>query len=966
MMASRNTVAFRVLPALLLLALVPLLCCANGFDELKVKRTGPYEFVENPTVGKDGDTVTIRFKVRAFSDVTVAIENPRGHIIRHLASGVLGKNAPPPFQKDSLAQSITWDSKNDQGDYVENLGELTVRVSVGLKPRLERTLFWSPYKRYGEMPLLAAAPEGVYVYDGKAVDFIRFFDHEGVYQRAVYPFPHEKLKDIEGLNWHDFPQGYRLPRKGGLYQVTLLTSGANWHSGNHGTARKAPAARSMAVRGDRMALVGVELCRIGTDGASAQEAGQRLGIRGPQTGHEIKSVAGGGSVPIGPSSCAFSPDGKTVYMTGYLWQTGSWRRVPGCLHAVYKLDYESGEKREVFKGHPTKHGRDNELFCVPTSVACDAKGRVYVTDCINDRVQIYDPSGKHLKTLKATRPAKVCVHQKTGEIWVFSFPVFGVPHDIVKSRGYSAKGVKHTLERFSAYPKCTKTASEPFPLGPTEGIGFEITGHLYYVELDSWTEEPTVWVVGRKHSARGEEYGFSGGYTKADQSVAMWEAGVRLHRKVDGAWKPVRSFGQIAKKQVRRARPPRHNIQRLIVHPITGMLYVAEPDSGPTGKASKQWLAINPETGKIKTLELPFNPMEAVFDLDGRVYLRNTDVIVRYDFRTWREVPWDYGERFKRLGNDGGIYGRTTSVMSGLKMPSTSPVCYHQGGINVGPDGSVIASCAYRYVGISSGRLKNKDKEQRTVYEPQIFPGRVVNSTSPCIHVWDKHGKLLYEDAVPGVGQCDGVAIDRDHNIYVMQAPSRFYNGKRYFNEMSETLMKVRPKKSKVVSSGGSPLKLTDRNKPNRPPDLQSTRHGRAWVTEPEWMYGGVGFAGFNMIGHGGGCACWFARFQLDHFARSIAPEPHQYRVAMLDSAGNLILRVGRFGNVEDGSPLIREGGPENPRSIGGDEVSLVHACFVGTHTDHRLFIADLGNARILSVKLDYHASQRIPLKEVE
>jgi len=473
----------------------------------------------------------------------------------------------------------------------------------------------------------------------------------------------------------------------------------------------------------------------------------------------------------------------------------------------------------------------------------------------------------------------------------------------------------------------------------------------------------TVWVVGRKHNPRGEEFQFSGGYNKNDLDENLWKAGVRLQRRVDGQWKVVQSFGDETVQQVLRPSPPRHNIQRLIVHPITGKLYVAEPDSGPTMKASKAWLEIDPETGRIRIIELPFNAMEAAFDLDGRVYLRNTDCIVRYDFATWREIPWDYGEEYERLGNDGGINGRSTRVMGALKMPSTSPVCYHQGGIGVSPNGNVVASCAYRYVGISSGRLVGKEVHEHEVYKPQVYPGRVVNSTSPCIHVWDKHGRLKYEDALPGVGQCDGVGLDRDDNLYVMHAPSRFYDGQRYFNEMSETLMKVRPNKAKVVSSSGSPLELSAADRPAGPPDLQSTRHGQAWARGADWIYGGVGFAGFNMIGHGGGCACWFSRFTLDTFARSIAPEPHQYRVAVVDSAGNLILRIGQYGNVQDGVPLIAEGGPAKTRAIGGDEVSLVHACFVGTHTDRRIFIADLGNARIVSVKLDYHASEKVSLK---
>jgi SMP-30/gluconolaconase/LRE-like protein len=960
----------------ILLAAAALNASAAGFDELKVKREQVFEFTQKPVVTIKGDKVTIAFTSKAYCDATVAIENPSTssgqapRIIRHLASGVLGKNAPPPFKKNSHKQVIVWDGKDDQGTYVDDKGTITVRVSLGLKPQFERTLFWSPHKRYGGMPLLAATPEGVYVFDGKGVDFIRQFDHEGDYVRAVYPFPRNKLKDVKGLNWYDFPQGYRLPRKGGLYQVTLLTSGANVHTGNHGIARKANGATAMAVRGKRLALVSAEVCRIATDGSSGG-----LNLRGAKTGHTVKSVAGGLDVHVGPSSVALSPDGKTLYLTGYLWQTGSWRRVPGCKHVVYKLDYEKGGKPTVFMGHDTKHGDDNQHFRVPTSVACDAKGRVYVSDYLNDRIQVYDPSGKYLKTLKTPKPAKVCVNQKTGEVWAFSYPVFGVPYALYKKYRYSAGGTKQTVTRFSALPECKKLSYEPFPMGPAENMGFEATGHLYHVEVDSWAKEPTVWVVGRKHNPRGAEFGFSGGYDKNERSATMWEAGIRIQRLVKGKWQPVRMFGRDAKKKVVRARPPKHNIQRLIVHPLTGMLYVAEPDSGPTGKASNYWLKIDPETGKIRTMRLPFNAMEAAFDLNNNVYLRNTDMIVRYNFDTWREVPWDYGTERKRQGNDGGIHGRSTSVIAGLKMPSTSPVCYHQGGIAVSAKGDVIASCAYRYVGISSGRLGGKNKKHHQVYKPQVFPGRVVNSTSPCIHVWDKHGKVKYEDALPGVGQCNGVGIDRDDNIYVMQELVRAYNGKRYFNEMSETLLKVRPKKSKIMIVGRTPVPLQKSQYPNRPPDFM---RAKGWITNAEWLYGGVGFAGFNMIGHGGGCACWFARFTLDYFARSIAPEPHQYRVAMLDSAGNLILHIGRYGNVDDGRPCgtpwqnaqkrstaSLPGEPPNQRSIGGDEVSLMHACFVGTHTDRRVFIADYGNARIVSVKLNYHATEKVALKDV-
>ena len=99
--------------------------------------------------------------------------------------------------------------------------------------------------------------------------------------------------------------------------------------------------------------------------------------------------------------------------------------------------------------------------------------------------------------------------------------------------------------------------------------------------------------------------------------------------------------------------------------------------------------------------------------------------------------------------------------------------------------------------------------------------------------------------------------------------------------------------------------------------------------------------------------------------------EAYRHSIGIVDANGNLILRIGGYGNVDDGLPLASEGREESgkpegrPRSIGGDEVGLFHACYVATHTDRRIFISDAGNGRILSVKLGYHAEEKTPLKNV-
>jgi hypothetical protein len=101
----------------------------------------------------------------------------------------------------------------------------------------------------------------------------------------------------------------------------------------------------------------------------------------------------------------------------------------------------------------------------------------------------------------------------------------------------------------------------------------------------------------------------------------------------------------------------------------------------------------------------------------------------------------------------------------------------------------------------------------------------------------------------------------------------------------------------------------------------------QGWREVP-WDYGeqrsngGVGWAGKNS---GNGCACSNFRFAHDYLARTFAPELDRYRVAVLDSSGNLIMRIGAYGNVDDGTPLVATGGPPTPCSMGGDEVALFH-----------------------------------------
>ena len=89
----------RNLPAVLCVLAVlfsPPAVLASDYDEFKIKREQIFEFVQKPIVTRNGDNVTIAFETKGFCDVTVAIENATGRIVRHLASelGPFGVRAP--------------------------------------------------------------------------------------------------------------------------------------------------------------------------------------------------------------------------------------------------------------------------------------------------------------------------------------------------------------------------------------------------------------------------------------------------------------------------------------------------------------------------------------------------------------------------------------------------------------------------------------------------------------------------------------------------------------------------------------------------------------------------------------------------------------------------------------------------------------------------------------------------------
>ncbi|MFO7898057.1 MAG: hypothetical protein R6V58_03235 [Planctomycetota bacterium] len=943
---------------------------ASDLEEFRVKRTGPFEFAEKPTVTRRGDRVTIRFKARAFCDVTVAIEDPSAssgrwpRIVRYLACGVLGPNAPEPFRKNSLEQVIVWDGKDEQGRYVDDKRRLRVRVSLGLKPRFERTLFWAPGRRVSaEPPAVCPTPEGVYVYEGAGFNHVRLYDHDGNYVRTVYPFPADAIGKAEGLHWHAWPQdGERLPVKHNFPQTTFLSSGTNSHhaitwrpklkryESTIGVPYYHPsmgghAARTMAVHRGRIALAYLKLNRLATDGTTGG-----LPIGGPETTIPVKlrrvHSFRGGVRPIAPRSSAFSPDGRWLYLAGYRWDH-KW--IIDGLHGVTRLPYEGGGEMKRFAGSLKKgdSGAGDGEFRYATSVACDANGRVYVGDYMNDRVQVFSPGGEHLKNIPVKKPVELTVDRRTGELYVASWKLVNNQlrswEGRLKKQRRPVPKIASKVSRYGPFENPRLIESAPLKLERYYvhhgGDGFE-----YSAKVDTYADPARVWVT-----AWGPPKSRNEPYEKACLRLYEWR-GRKLVLMRELGREPKRRLGSLEF----RAR------SRLYVNPVTGALYVAcmsQPDHGTgAAKAFPYAVRLDPETGEGRVVRLPVDAEDMAFDLDGRAYLRGMSAVGRFDPRTWREVPWDYGERRKT-----GFMNKRPTLLSAL--PTVAGINWHMGGMGVSPRGHLVVATYMQSKQIES----RKDEKTAAVgagdaYLPRVYPGRLLGGKHPVVHVWDEHGKVIYEDAVPGIGITHGVEIDRDAHLYVLDTAARILDGRRYFNDMAGTLIKFAPKTGLVYSTRNTPIPLSKERRPDRPPDLANAGHGRAWVEGAAWLFGGLGWGGKN---RGIGCDCWNCQFDLDYFRRAFAPETDRYSVAVIDGNGNLICRFGTYGNVDDGMPLVREGGPPHPRSIGGGEVALCHGAYVAVHTDRRAFITDNGNARVLSVELGYHRTETVRLGDV-
>ncbi|HOX05421.1 MAG TPA: hypothetical protein PK280_03385 [Planctomycetota bacterium] len=385
-------------------------------------------FVAKPSVSSEAGVARITFEASAPTDVAVEVLDKDGRIVRHLGAGVLGANAPEPFRKGTLAQSVVWDRRDDAGKPVT--GPCTARVRLGLRAGFDRFIgpdaaalanWVSPAGLAVDSKgnLLVLGSSGAAPLAARTENCLIAISREGKYLKRLYPFSAKTATDkLRGVDLLSSQPGRIEPR---VYEQVCTAFLPQF---------QALARQTVAITADDRLVIAsgwaTELYGFGPRGLmvlNADGSVPRERVDGPVLLQGCNS---------GYLHMAAHPDGKSVYVCGL----GTGREYsPGKLHhVVYRVGLEPDAKPEVAFGELNKAGGDDKHLNDPRGIAVGPKGEVYVSDFGNNRIVVLAPDGARQREIKVEGPAVLAVHPGNGAIYVHSMPAGG-GHKLLKLEG---------------------------------------------------------------------------------------------------------------------------------------------------------------------------------------------------------------------------------------------------------------------------------------------------------------------------------------------------------------------------------------------------------------------------------------------------------------------------------------------------------------------------------------------------
>lgn len=473
-----------------------------------------------PQLKISGQRADISFAVKEYTHVTVEVVNAKNQIVRHLGSGVLGPDAPPPFQKDTKSQIISWDLKDNEGNSVDPKANLRVLVRAGLKPAFGRMLGQTGQALHIVQGMVVDAQGNLFVTaKGMPLSYRPFtetkvFDRDGNYLRTIIPFPaHLPESKLQCVSFVDAPGGRRVPFVRNPYLRSRHTLSVQRHQ--------------PVVTGDGKLIIptgGARIAVVGVEGSMGED------FIGPIIAKLEKPYVDRRKTRVHPRIyLAMSPDERYIYASGVVRSYKSPR--PGSRvgeggvvahdNCVYRIDRKSKDDAVPLIG--TKWDTKG-IFSNPLGIDVDKDGNLYVCDYGHNRIAVFDSQGKLKKEIPIKEPIQVAVHS-TGKIYVYCADRLKAGVSIFRARLY------HRIVRLSGKNDFREEARFSLPkMKASTNIRFA---------LDKNATPPAFWIGSGRVSHRSH----IGRIRKVvDQGDAFKDLGDVIAEK-----SPEKGFGQFRK-----------------------------------------------------------------------------------------------------------------------------------------------------------------------------------------------------------------------------------------------------------------------------------------------------------------------------------------------------------------------------------------------------------------------------------
>ncbi|MBL8028156.1 MAG: hypothetical protein JNL74_17165, partial [Fibrobacteres bacterium] len=395
---------------------------------------------EQPSIVKlPSGSYNVTFTISEATDVEVAvIDIDDSIIVRHLAAGRLGANAPLPLLKDSLRQTIVWDGKDDYGKPLTGSGNYRVRVRAGMKAVLDTIVGDNPYRFHRTIGGLALGENGsVYAYGSAprqmhhatCIMALRRYSADGSYERTLWP-PRAgmSLSEVSAYGVVNLPDGSFLPRTEAVDVPQLGGSPLAYED-----SYLIPQIRNGALYVFQHATF--RYYALSANGAFVDSG--RI-VKSPT----LPSVNVSAGVSVGgPHYLTLSPDKKYYLLSGFyrftkksdgVWfptDTGFWRD-----GQIFKVNAATGAAtpfisiprdtmpsvesvRRLNTVGPTAP-LELSLMAAFHGTAFDDSGRIFVCDRVRGEVGVYDTLGAKLGSIAVKSADQVAVNSKNGAVYV--------------------------------------------------------------------------------------------------------------------------------------------------------------------------------------------------------------------------------------------------------------------------------------------------------------------------------------------------------------------------------------------------------------------------------------------------------------------------------------------------------------------------------------------------------------------